>query len=345
MPTATTPAFRNPEGHLYHGGALAYALLAYAFGIAGLFSASGLVNAFSTLLLAHGMAIAAYMIHECGHNTVFRQNTDNAKLGKFLTWMCGAAYGTYEDIRYKHFRHHVDVDDVVWFDYENYFREHPGTLRVIQVLEWFYIPAHDLLMHVIMVFTSFVIPERRDQRARNVRVILTRGSIFFAVLIFYPKSALLYTVAYMMMMTILRFMDSLQHDYGYHLTLFTKETPPRKGDYEFEQEHSFSNPHSFSHESLNWFTLNFGFHNAHHAKPITPWWKLPEVHRELFGTDPGIVIPLWPQLKIFHKYRVTRITGGSADRDEAEAWGRSFLLAAQEARVTGGNAASFLTSF
>ena len=347
MASAAAPAFRNPEGVLYHGGAIAYALFAYGFGIAGLFHDSWLVNALAALLLAHGMTIAAYMIHECGHNTVFKQNTDNARLGKFLTWLCGASYGTYEDIRYKHFRHHVDVDDVVWFDYERYFREHPTALRVTRTLEWFYIPAHDLIMHFIMVFTSFAIPERRDQRARNVAVILIRGTIFFGVLWFHPKAALLYAVAYMMMMTILRFMDGLQHDYGYHLTLFSKEPPPRKGDYAFEQEHSFSNPHSFDREWVNWFTLNFGFHNAHHARPITPWWKLPAVHRELFVDDPANLIPFSSQLKIFHKYRVTRITGGSADRDEADAdaWGRAFLDAAREGRVTGGNAASFLTSF
>jgi fatty acid desaturase len=347
MASATAPAFRNPEGIVYHGGAIAYALLAYGFGLAGLFSESWLVNFLAMLLLAHGMTIAAYMVHECGHNTVFRENSDNARLGKFLIWICGAAYGTYEDIRYKHFRHHVDVDDVVWFDYERFFRQHPRTLHSIKALEWWYIPAHDLLMHLIMVFGSFVIPERRNQRARNVAVLLIRGSIFFALLWLYPMVALLYAVAYMIMMTILRFMDSVQHDYGYHLTLFSKETPPRKGDYTFEQEHTFSNPHSFDRVWPNWFTLNFGFHNAHHAKPITPWWKLPAVHQELFGHDPSDVIPFGSQLAIFHKYRVVRVVGGSADRDEADAevWGRTFLAAAREGRVTGGNAASFLTSF
>jgi fatty acid desaturase len=347
MPSARSRVrFKNPEGVLYHGGAVAYALLAYALGIAGLFHGSWLVNALATLLLAHGMTIAAYMIHECGHNIVFRDNADNARLGRFLTWICGAAYGTYEDIRYKHFRHHVDVDDVVWFDYDRFFREHPVVLRITRALEWCYVPAHDLIMHFIMVFTSFVIPERRDQRARNVAVILVRGGVFLAVLWLQPKAALLYAVAYMLMITILRFMDSLQHDYGYHLTLFSKEPSQHKGDLAFEQEHTFSNPHSFAHERLNWFTLNFGFHNAHHARPITPWWRLPALHRELFGDDPATVISLGPQLRVFHRHRVRRIVGGSADGDaDASAWGRGFLMAAREGRVVGGNAAPFLTSF
>ena len=118
MPTKRSSLFQHSDGARYHGGAIIYAISAYLLGFAGLFNESWIVNLLSTLLLAHGMTIAAYMIHECGHNTVFRDNRNNARLGVFLTWLCGAAYGTYEDIRYKHFRHHVDNDDVVWFDYE-----------------------------------------------------------------------------------------------------------------------------------------------------------------------------------------------------------------------------------
>ena len=119
----------------------------------------------------------------------------------------------------------------------------------------------------------------------------------------------------------------------------------RDGDLVFEQEHTFSNPHSLRYEHLNWLTLNFGFHNAHHAQPTTPWWRLPALHRELFGDDPAVAIPLRPQLAVFHRHRVARVVGGSSDEDASEAWGRGFLEAAREGRVTGGNAASFLTSF
>jgi omega-6 fatty acid desaturase (delta-12 desaturase) len=339
-------ALKHPDGLLYHGGAIAYALIAYVAGFAGLFSELWLVNAGAILLLAHGMTIAAYMLHECAHSAVFDNKKNNARVGRLLTWICGASYGTYEDIRHKHLRHHVDVDDVVWFDYDRFFQDHPSVLRTIQALEWFYIPAHDLLMHFIMVFTSFVIPERRDQRSRNVRVIAVRGGLYLGLLFFFTKVAILYAIAYMIMITVLRFMDSLQHDYGYHLTLFNRTPSPHKGDLVFEQEHTFSNPHSLRYEIFNWLTLNFGYHNAHHAQMTTPWWQLPALHRELMGNDPTLVIPLRAQLVIFHRYRVARIVGGNADGvDEIEAWGREFLEAARQGRVSGGNAASFLTAF
>lgn len=332
----------EPRGLRYQGGAVAYAVVAYIAGIVGLFQESWIIAGAATLLLAHAMTIAAYMVHECGHNLVFRSNRHNAMLGTALTWLCGASYGTYEDIRFKHFRHHVDNDDVVWFDYEKYFADHPLALRFTRALEWFYIPAHDLIMHFIMVFTSFTIPQRRNQRGRNLTVILIRGSLFAALIVISTKAALLYVVAYLLMMTVLRFMDSLQHDYPYSLTLFEFDRAPRKGDFEWEQEHTFSNPHTLQDSVVNWATLNFGFHNAHHADMTIPWYRLPGKHFEMYGSDPTKVIPLGAQLKIFHSQRVRRIVG---NHEEDSPTGRDFLAAARQGKVHGGNAASFLTSF
>ena len=234
--SATVPLFKEPQGVLMNGAALLYAGAGYVVGFAGLFHDSWAVNAVATLLLAHAMVIAAYVIHECAHNLVFSRARHNAALGRAMSWLCGAAYGTYEDIRYKHFRHHVDNDDVVWFEYEKFFQRHPLVLRLVRALEWLYVPAHDLVMHFVMVFTSFIIPERRAQRRRNVTVILLRGGVFLLLLAFVPKVACLYVVAYLLMMHVLRFMDALQHDYPYNATLFDYVLPPHKGDDAREQE-------------------------------------------------------------------------------------------------------------
>ncbi|MGI9264233.1 MAG: fatty acid desaturase, partial [Gammaproteobacteria bacterium] len=231
-----TRQFHEPAGMLFHGGAVAYAVIGYVLGWLGILAASWLLNIAGMILLAHAMTIAAYMIHECGHNTVFRANKPNARLGRVMSWICGASYGTYEDIRYKHFRHHVDNDDSVWFEYEAFFERHPLILKITKCLEWLYIPAHDLIMHFIIVFAAFLIPQRRDQRLRNLGVIVIRGGIFLAIVAFFPRAAVLYVVAYMLMIHILRFMDSLQHDYGANPILFEKDAPSRFGGRETEQE-------------------------------------------------------------------------------------------------------------
>lgn len=333
--------FKETQGALFHGAALAYALIGYGLGIAGLFSPHWVINLLATLWLAHAMVIAGYLLHECAHNTVFKRNEHNARLGKLLTWVTGSCYGTYEDIRFKHFRHHVDNADIIWFEYDKWFARHPKVLKAIQVLEWFYLPAHDVLMHGVMVFGAFIIPQRKSQRARNLAFIVLRGGLYGALLWFFPLAALLYAVAYLLMMTVLRFMDAPHHDYGATPTLFEKAPAPHKGDRDYEHAHTFSNLLSVTHPWVNVLVLNFGFHNAHHAKPTTPWYRLPAVHRALYGDDPRMLIPFWAQAKSFHRFRVSRVNmmeGPSADAPD-------YLPLLQSGRISGGNAASFLTSF
>jgi len=338
-----TAILMETEGIRYNGAAVLYAVSGYALGLAGLFHSSWLVYVPATLLLAHAMVVAAYLVHECAHNLVFRRSRHNEWLGRTMSWICGAAYGTYEDMRYKHFRHHVDNDDVVWFEYETWFGRHPQILRSVRTLEWWYIPAHDLIMHAIMMFTSFIIPERRDQRMRNVAVLIVRGALFGAMLWFAPGAALLYVIAYLLMMHVLRFMDSLQHDYPYNPTLFEYVKPAHKGDSAWEQEHTFSVPHSLRLERLNWLTLNFGYHNAHHADMKVPWYRLPAQHRQMTGDDPGSVIPFRSQVRLYHHNRVLRVCNPQPD-DYPK--GRDYLRAARAGiGPIGGNAASFLTSF
>lgn len=341
---STNPGLlKDPAGWRYYSAAIGYAVGGYALGIVGLFDSFWLVNVAATLLLAHAMTIAAYLIHECGHNLIFQRSRNNAKLGRVMSWLCGAAYGTYEDMRYKHFRHHVDNDDVVWFAYDDFFERHPVLTNITRVLEWAYVPAHDLIMHFVMVFTSFVIPQRRNQRLRNVTVILIRGSLFAAVFILAPKVALLYMLAYLIMVHVLRFMDSVQHDYPYSTTLFESSTAPHKGDSDWEQEHTFSNTLSLRFPKLNWLTLNFGYHNAHHANMNLPFYRLPALHAELSGNDPAFVIPFMAQLKLYHRNRVSRIYN---PQTEHYPQGREYLRTAQTGDgPIGGNAASFLTSF
>jgi fatty acid desaturase len=339
-------AFHEPAGILYHGGALLYALAAYGLGWWGLFAGNWWVWAGSVLLLGHGMVIAAYLIHECGHNTIFRNNEANARLGRFLNWICGSSYGTFEDIRYKHFRHHVDNDDSVWFVYEEYLARHPLQTRAIRFLEWFLVPAHEVLMHGIMMFSAFIIPQRKGQRLRQSVVILLRVGAFIALLALWPRVAIGYVLAYMLMMHVLRFMDMLQHDYGNNPILYEENAPSRFGGRATEQAHTFSNPISFGRDLPNWLVLNFGFHNAHHLRPTVPWYRLPAFYREHVSNDPDSVVPFAVQLKIYFSHRVRRVTHRGGPHDEVQGAVREeYLETARRGLQYGGNAASFLTSF
>ena len=91
----TKSLIKDPLGIRWYGGAVLYAVTMYGLGFAGLFASSLAVNVLATLALAHGMIIAAYLIHECAHNLVFTKARHNARLGRFLGWLFGASYGTY----------------------------------------------------------------------------------------------------------------------------------------------------------------------------------------------------------------------------------------------------------
>ena len=339
----TTWTFKTDRGRVWHSSAIIYSALTYMTGWYCLLAGGWVGFVPGVLLVGHGMIIAAYMIHECAHNTVFSTNRHNLQLAALLGWICGSCYGTVEDIRTKHFRHHVENDDVVWFDYEAFFRKHPIIYRITIFLEWCYIPAHCILMHAIMVLTAFIIPQRRHQMTRNVAVILIRFGLMVALAWWAPAALAGYLIAYMLMIIVLRFVDGLEHDYPYRTNLFTDEVSEHKGDLKWEQEHTFSPILSWRYEWVNWLILNFGYHNAHHAKPTTPWFDLPTLHRELFGEDPDTVIRLWPQLLMYHRYRRYRIFHDAPGLKSVT--GKDFLRAAQSAQLTGGNAASFLTAF
>ncbi|MGB1190805.1 MAG: fatty acid desaturase, partial [Pseudomonadales bacterium] len=126
----STWTFKSSRARRYHGGAIAYSLLAYGSGWWLLFNGGWVGFLPGVLFLGHGMIIAAYLIHECAHNTLFKSNRHNGQIASLLGWICGSCYGTFKDIRTKHFRHHVENDDVVWFDYEAFFIAHPVVYRI-----------------------------------------------------------------------------------------------------------------------------------------------------------------------------------------------------------------------
>jgi fatty acid desaturase len=300
--------FRHRDGLWPNFVALAYAFGAYVVGWYLITRDPWWLNAAGVILLAHAMIIAAYLVHECAHNTLFARNDDNARMGKMLLWITGACYGTYEGIRHKHFRHHVDRADVVAFNFRLHLLRYPILLRVLQTLEFLFIPALDIVMHGMVPLMPFVLPTRRADRARVVAIVIIRTLVFGAIAVQHPEILLLYPLAYMIMLHVLRFMDAFQHTYALFETLEQAPGPEAKQfDVAFEHSHTFSNPHSVRHPWLNLLTLNFGYHNAHHKRPTQPWYRLPVISRELFGENFPQLLPLRYQLRNYVNHRVARL--------------------------------------
>ncbi len=331
---------KDPSGLWYDIVALSYIALSYFGGWWLMSQAHWALNLAGSLACAHGMVIAAYLIHDCAHNSLFRQVEHNARLGRALNWITGACYGRYEDLRYKHMRHHVDNADPLIFDYRAALRRHPWLARGVVALEWAYVPAVELLMHAMLLGAPFVYRSKRDQRGYLLRVVLVRGALFAALWWWSPRALAGYALAYLLLLTVLRFMDSYQHSYD---ILFNLEDPaalfPHKGDRDYEEHHTYSNFLSSRWPWLNLMVLNFSYHNAHHARPIEPWYRLPALHRELYAETPCTQeIGLREQWVSFHRNRLARIYGdGYAEADVRRAMRQGDAL--------GANGVNFLTAF
>ena len=315
-----------------------YAFGGYGLGWALLLQGRLPEQILGTLLLGHSMVIAAYLLHEAVHNAVFPDARRNLQFATVLNWLTGTPYNSAADIREKHLRHHFDVADVVAFDPYEYMSEHPGWVRVLKFFEWFYIPMAEIWMHGMMLAIPFLRVEKKSERSRVLFHVALRGGLFVALLLYRPDAALGYVIAYCLMLQVLRFMDAFQHDYKAIETLYTREPSGLKGNRKYEEAHTFSNPISSRSVWPNWFVLNFGFHNAHHARPFVPWYDLPRLHAQRYAEKEAPASDFLDQLRCFHRSRCERVY---YELDESD----DFLGRIERGEALGGNSASFLTAF
>ena len=117
------------------------------------------------LLLAHTLIIAAYLLHECMHQTIFKSSSHNKRLGQLLAWITGALYAPYRVLQKKHLMHHASRADILALDYKSMLTGRPKLRRLIESMQWYHLPAVEMLTHVLSIAAPFVLPDRRDQNA------------------------------------------------------------------------------------------------------------------------------------------------------------------------------------
>lgn len=308
MASSTAPRiWREPRSALPQSLALAYAVCGYAGGFAAMCARSWLSTVLGLLLCAHAMVIAAYLLHEAAHQTLFARRAVNRFAGELLSFIAGSCYASFERIQSLHLRHHRERADVTCFDYKAFLRSCPRWVTsAICALEWLHLPSTELLMHAQVIVRPLVSPSQRKYLPR-VLVCLTLRGIAFAILAWLAPRALLgYAVAYVLMLLWLDFFDAFHHTYDqYFLTEGARIPDGRARTQAYERDNTYSNVISLSAPWLNLLSLNFGYHNAHHERPGVPWYRLPALHDELVG--PARVLPLSELLVTYHRHRVRRV--------------------------------------
>lgn len=301
--------FRYPDGVAPNVAALGAVLLGYPLGVALLIAPFWQAKASGFLLVTLTLIWSAYFIHEFAHHAIFKTASANMKWGTLMSWINGSCYARFEDLRRKHMRHHVERADVVTFDVQGFLRAHPLLRTMIVALEWMYIPAVELLMHVVVMVLPFSGRGKlRAARMRVASIFMVRTAAFAALGWFAPSALILYGLAYLLFLTVLRFADCFQHTYDAYPILDDTPIPADKvRDRAYEQGNTYSNVVGLDRPVLNMLWLNFGYHNAHHERPAMPWHQLPAFHRKMYGDGYGQVIPVRQLLKSFHVNRVRRI--------------------------------------
>ncbi|MFJ3050100.1 fatty acid desaturase family protein [Pseudomonas nitroreducens] len=304
--------YRYADGRLPNSLALAYAFGGYAAGFALLFADSWLLNAAGTLLLGHAMIVAAYLIHEFAHGTIFAKPAHNTWAGEACSWLCGSCYAGFQDLRRKHMRHHVDRADVITFDTKAFLAHCPRWARsLVLAAEWAYVPAVELIMHYYVILLPFITdnPRHRANRRRVALTLLVRGALFALVSAVSLKALVLYFVAWTLMIIVLRFTDAYQHTYDAFAVLEDGGKIPddKSRDRTYEQMNTYSNVVSVRWPVLDLLLLNFAYHNAHHEKPVAPWYRLRKLHHELYGDGYAQVLPMHLLFKGFHRHRLRRV--------------------------------------
>jgi fatty acid desaturase len=304
----------NPLGFRYSDGvvpnllALTYTLLGWTAGVLLLALAPLPWKLAAIPLVAHTLITSAYFIHEFAHLAIFVDPGANARWGTFMSWLNGACYADFAELRNKHMRHHVDRADVLTFDYKPLLRRSPFLRRMVVTLEWAYVPAVEMIMHGYVMALPFLDPARRQRRPRLLLIATLRGAAFLVLGWYSPIGLLAYALAYLLMLHVLRFADAYQHTYDAFAILQGGEIPADKlRDRDYEQRNTYSNVVLASHPLSNLLLLNFSYHNAHHARPIEPWYRLPALQAQLFPSDHVQVLPMATLLGAYHRHRVSRL--------------------------------------
>jgi fatty acid desaturase len=305
--------YRYPDGLWPNTLAIAATLLLYPLGLGLLLQSHWGWNALGFCILVLSLTWSAYFIHELAHHAIFKNPETNARWGTLMSWINGSCYARFDDMRRKHMRHHVERADVITFDAKGFLLASPAWLRnTVLALEWAYFPAVEFLMRGFVILMPFRKGGTLTGKLRIVAIAVVRLGALTFLGIASIKALVLYCLAVLVFITLLRFADCFQHTYDSYPILDETPIPTDKlRDRAYEQANTYTDVVGVSgtlgNGVLNMLWLNFGYHNAHHERPTMPWYRLPAYHREIYPPDYAQVVTVGELLHSFHANRLSRI--------------------------------------
>ena len=306
-PTAFRGLFRDRDSAIINSLVLLWVSLGWSVSFVLMGAASIPLNVAGVVLCAHSMVLAAYLVHESAHQNLFAFPSANTAAGEAMSFIAGSSYATFERIRHLHIRHHMDRADITCFDFKGLMLRHPMLRRIMELLEWCYIPAVEILMHLQVVWRPVFLRSQRRHLARSMAMLAVRGALLCLLGLWSLKALGLYFIAYGLTLHVLNFFDAFHHTFEQFFVEAHQPVPDHGRDRAYEQENTYSNLLSVRFPWLDVLILNFGYHNAHHQRASLPWFRLPRYHRSLYGNQSSAVLPLPALLRSWHRNRVRRV--------------------------------------
>jgi fatty acid desaturase len=259
-------------------------------------------------LCAHAMVLAAYLVHEAAHQTLFASPRANHWTGEVMNFVAGTPYASFERIRHMHIRHHVERVDLTCFDPKEMIQRHPALQRALEALEWAYLPAVEVLMRLQLICRPLFVSSQRRHLPRAACMLVLRVALAVLLGLYSVKAVFLYGLATLLQMRTLNFFDAFHHTFEQHRVLPDEAIPANGRTRAYEQANTYSNLIGTRSPWVNLLVLNFVYHNAHHHRPSVPWWRLPAVHRTLYGdNDTPALLTSRELLATWHRNRVRRV--------------------------------------
>ena len=199
------------------------------------------------------------------------------------------------------------------FDYRVLLRKWALVKRAVLFLEWCFVPAVELIMHVHTSF-SWLRSDLPLSRRANALVGSAVAVAFTRALYVAGgwQALALYTASGAVMLQVLALHDAFQHTYEVLVKAPGAEYVPGPGPRTaaYEETNTFSDLISLRWTWLNALVLNFGYHNAHHHKQMTPWYRLPALHAKIYGPQLEgcpVVLPMSTLAVNYVRHRVKRV--------------------------------------
>jgi fatty acid desaturase len=193
--------------------------------------------------------------------------------------------------------------------------------------EFCFVPVVETMMHIRQAFgpimmnlfwsqkNQFFTPQRIRSAFMGTPV-----QIAFYAFLWFHGALLMHLSSGAIVLQLLAFGDAFHHTYE---AVFPQDYTPGPGNRtaQFEEENTYSNLIGIRYPLLNLLNLNFSYHNAHHKRPMLPWYQLPAYHNKLYSKNGGKcrdnisqteidcpqVLPISEVLVSWYRHRLRRV--------------------------------------